>query len=151
MSKVKFLTILSIALAVINLVLIGFFLSRPHHGKYKDVPKEYIVKQLNLDKKQVLQYDILIEEHQGKRNVLNEKIMMFQNELYPVVLKEGNVAKKDEILIQLNSIHQELETLHLDHFEQLKKICRADQINQFQALVDKLTDLFLAESHKNKD
>ena len=148
MSKIKFLTLLSAMLAIINLVLIGFFLLGPAHGKNQHEPKKYIVKQLDLDKEQVAQYDVLIEGHQKERKGLNKKIMELRNQLYPIALKDGDASKKDQILVQLNVVHQDLERLHLAHFEALKKICRADQIQQFEALVDELTHLFARKRHK---
>jgi hypothetical protein len=150
MSKIKFLTLLSVALAIINLVLIGFFLLGPAHGKEKNAPKEYILKQLNLDVEQVAKYDVLIEAHQKDRKALNRKIMTLRNELYPIALKDENASKKDQVLVQLASVHQDLELLHLGHFEELKKICREDQKKDFDALVDELTHLFGAKHPKKK-
>jgi hypothetical protein len=150
MSKVKFLTILSATLAIINIALIGFFLLGPHPGKNKDGPKEYIQKKLNLDKGQIAQYDGLIESHQKKRIAINKKIMKLRKELYPITLKEGDISKKGQILVQLNSAHQDLELLHLEHFEEVKKICRVDQHKQFGALVDELTHLFAKKHQKRK-
>lgn len=150
MSKVKFLTILSVTLGLINIVLIGFFLLKPPHGHKNSEPRKYILKQLNLDKEQVAQYDGLIEVHQKKRRALNQQMMELRRELYPIVLKEGNLSKKDQMLVQLKSVHEKLELLHLDHFEQVKKICRADQRKQFDALVDELTHLFATKRQKKK-
>jgi hypothetical protein len=150
MSKLKFLTLLSITLAIINIVLVGFFLLGPRHGKKQHEPKKHIIKQLNLDEEQVGQYDLLIEEHQKKRKVLNKKNMELRNELYIVTLKEVNLSKKNEILAQLTLVRQDLELVHLGHFEQLKKICREDQQEQFEALVDELTHLFDAKHKKKK-
>lgn len=151
MSKLKFLTILSVVLALINIVLIGFFLFGPHHGKREHEPKKYIVQQLNLDKEQVDQYDVLIEAHQRERRTLNRKILELRNQLYPVALKEVDLTKKNAILAQLKLLHQDLELVHLGHFEELKKICRADQEKQFDVLVDELTHLFAAKRQKKKD
>ena len=151
MSKVKFLTLLSVTLVLINIVLIGFFLLRRPHRKMIDGPKMYIFNQLNLDEKQVAQYDSFVVEHQIKRNTLNEKIMGLRKELYPVVLKDGNISKKDQILVQLSAAHQDLELLHLRHFEQLKEICRIDQRKQFDVLVDELTHLFATKGQEKED
>ncbi|MBL4648876.1 MAG: hypothetical protein JKY03_04025 [Aureispira sp.] len=150
MSKVKFLTILSATLAIINIALISFFLLGPPHGKNKNAPKEYILKQLNLDKEQVAQYDVLIEIHQKKRMTLNQNIMELRKELYPIALKDGDISKKEQILAQLESAHQDLELVHLEHFEEVKRICRADQRKQFDALVDELTHLFAKKRPKKK-
>ena len=150
MSKLKFLTLLSSTLAIINIVLIGFFLFEPHRGKKADGPKEYIIKQLNLDKEQVKQYDVLIKEHQQQRKALNQKIMELRKQLYPIALKQANESKTNEILAQLKVVHQDLEAANLGHFEQLKKICQADQSEQFDALVDELAHLFAAKHRKKK-
>lgn len=151
MSKLKFLTILSVGLAVINIALIAFFLFGRHGEKRQDAPKEHIVKQLNLDKKQVDQYDVLIKAHQKKRKGLNEKMMELRNQLYPIALKDVNESKKNEILIQLQGVYQDLEVANLEHFEDLKKLCRADQNEQFDALVDELAHLFVAKRRKKKN
>jgi protein CpxP len=150
MSKVTFLTILSATLVLINIALIGFFLLKPQHGNKKNEPKAYILKHLNLDKKQAVQYDGLIEVHQKERNALNQEIMELRRKLYPIVLKEGDLSKKDQILVQLKSVHEKLELLHLEHFEQVKEICRPDQRKQFDALVDELTHLFARKRQKKK-
>lgn len=147
MSKVKFLTILSSTLAIINLVLIGFFLLGPHQGKNNVGPKQYILKQLNLDKEQAAQYKVLIVTHQKGRIALNEKIMALRNQLYIAALKENDASKKNQVLSELKILHQQLEVLHLEHFEQLKKICRTDQLKHFDGLVDELTQLFITKKN----
>jgi Spy/CpxP family protein refolding chaperone len=147
MSKVKFLTILSSTLAIINLVLIGFFLLGPHHGNNKNAPKEYILKQLDLDEDQVAQYEVLIVAHQKGRIALKEKIMALRNQLYIAALKENDASKKNQVLSELKILHQQLEVLHLEHFEQLKKICRANQLKHFDGLVDELTQLFITKKN----
>lgn len=150
MSKLKFLTLLSVLLAIINIALISFFLFRPHHRGHQNEPKKYIIEQLNLDKEQVVQYDVLITAHQKERKTLNKKVMELRNQLYSAALKEADPSKKNEILTQLKSVHQDLELLHLGHFEELKKICRTEQGKQFDALVDELTRLFVAKHQKKK-
>lgn len=148
MSKVKFLTILSVVLVVTNLALIGFLLSRPSDKKER--PKNYLVKHLNLSQEQINEYDRLIKTHQEGRKASNRKLLELRNKLYIAVLKEQDIVKKEDVLNQLDAVHREQEVLHLSHFEALRKLCKGEQLKQFEILVEELTELFAGRRHKNK-
>lgn len=150
MNKLKFLTIASITLLLINLLLVGFIVLRPLWKKKNIGPKDYIVKRLNLNEAQIKQYDVWIEAHQNKRKELNKKIIKNRQLLYQQLVT-NTPEIPNRFIDELGMIQQELEILHWKHFQDLKLLCTEDQLKEFNLLVDELAILFASKKrHRQK-
>ena len=160
MEKTKLLTIGIIALFLLNLGTLGFlYFSAPkgHHpqelrpeGKLK--PREIIIEKLHFDIDQIKQYDQLIQLHRRQITEMEEKIRDSKNELY-LQLNEDRVNKKatDSLITDLASYQKEIETLHFNHFYDIKNVCKKEQLDDYAELTHELTRLFSKRPRRRND
>lgn len=147
MEKTKLLTIAVIGLLLINLGTLGFLLlnnkqQHPPHGGRPE-PKEIIIEKLNLDKNQQSDYAKLIQWHRGEITRLDDNIRQAKNELYSQLNEtETNAKTKDSLIAVINSNQKQIEQTHFKHFEDIKKLCRKDQMENFNDLTEELARIF---------
>ncbi len=152
MEKTKLLTIAVLSLLVLNLATLGFLLlSGPngnHHqqgqgpeGRLK--PKEIIIEKLHFDVNQQKEYDKLIQWHQGEIKTIEDHIREAKDALYQILSSsEINIKSKDSLINALSLHQKEIEITHFKHFEDTKKLCHKDQIEDFNTLTEELGRLF---------
>jgi periplasmic protein CpxP/Spy len=149
MEKSKLITFSIIALLLINLATLGFLLFSgpkngpipPHGGRPK--PKEIIVEKLHFDSKQLADYEQLIQQHRKEITTTEDNIKSAKNELYLLLNNETvDVAKKDSLISLLSNYQKEIETIHFNHFRDIKKLCKPEQLNDFNDLTEELSRLF---------
>lgn len=142
MNKTKLLTYSVIALLLLNLATIGFMLPKPGE-RHRATPREIIIKKLNFDENQQKEYEELISWHRSHIDELDAKIRVTKKELYAQLLvKESNLNTTDSLLTALSDCQKQIETTHFKHFKDIKKLCRKDQLNRFDALTEDLNKLF---------
>nr|WP_262918041.1 periplasmic heavy metal sensor [Pontibacter sp. E15-1] len=131
-----------------NLFMVGFLFFRqsPHPGGGRppfaqEGPKQRIIEQLHFDKAQVLQYEKLIDQHKKAIKGLNNRVRETKSELYQT-LTEENTSTKDSLIKELGRLQQEIETVHYNHFADLRKLCKPDQLGYFETLTISLADFF---------
>jgi periplasmic protein CpxP/Spy len=151
MSKIRLLSIAVIGLLLINAGIVGFLLLRkppvPPEGNgpvKKEGPKKIVIERLNFDKDQVGEYEKLIAEHQVAVRGLKDSINNTKNDLYQS-LKTENLAGKDSLINLLSVLQKRIESVHYEHFIQIKKLCRPDQAENFNALTKDLSGYFTTE------
>lgn len=147
MSKTKLLTILVIILLIINIITLSFFFikaPRNHHPRdfRPKGPSEVIIDRLHFDKNQIAQFNNLIEAHQLKIISFDEKINNVKIELYFQLSKPENKYLTDSLLTILAATQKQIEEAHLQHFKEVKNLCRPNQIEDYNKLTNDLGDLF---------
>ena len=148
MEKTKLLTIAIIGLLLINLATLGFlFLNGkghrlPHEGG-KLEPKEVIINKLHFDASQQKDYAKLIKWHRREIKRLDITIRQTKNELYMQLNQtKVNAKTKDSLIALLNSYQKQVEETHFKHFEDIKKLCHQDQMENFKELTEELSRIF---------
>ena len=147
MTKIRVLTISVICLVLINLVLIGGILiggPKPFRE-----PKMFIIERLDFTTAQVLEYEDLIEVHKNDVAKNGKEIKALKDELY-LTLIINDEAKQSKIIEEIVLSKKKIEILHLNHFKDIKLICKPEQQEKFSKLVEELPRLFLPPSHKKK-
>lgn len=148
MERTKLLTITIIGLFLINLATLGFlFLNGPKPGgmphEGRPLPKEIIIDKLHFDTNQQKEYEKLIHWHRGKIDKLDSAIRETKNELYSILGEEkiDNNAKT-RLITRLNQYQKQVEETHFKHFEDIKKLCKPEQKEEFEALTEELSRIF---------
>jgi periplasmic protein CpxP/Spy len=150
MSKLKLLSIAVIGLLVVNLFIVGFLLlNKPPLPERaapfaKEAPRKKIIELLHFDEEQVKQYEELIRQHRESIKSLRDNLRETKSNLYQS-LKEGNGANKDSLINELGMLQEKIETVHYNHFMEIKKLCKPDQLGYFNTLTDELADFFNPE------
>jgi len=147
MEKTKLLTISVIGLLLLNFATLGFLFlngSREHHLPHEgQKPREIIIDKLHFDANQQKEYDKIIQWHHGEIERLDGNIRQTKNELYAQLSKpEVNAKTKDSLIAVLNLYQKQIEQTHFKHFEDIKKLCHQDQIDDFNALTEELGRIF---------
>lgn len=152
MNKIKFLMVIVVGLCLVNIGLMAFiFFRQPPmpgdemHGppgiQSEDRPRHLIIKRLDFDEAQVRQYDTLIEAHRAAVRNLEDSIRTAKNQLYATLNENGAIAK-NSLVAKLASLQQQMELVHYSHFEDIKKLCRPDQVQRFKELTADLSAYF---------
>lgn len=148
MERTKLLTITIIGLLLINLATLVFvFLNGPKPGgmphEERHQPKAIIIDKLHFDTNQQKEYEKLILWHRGKIDELDSAIRETKNELYSILGEEkiDNNAKT-RLITRLNQYQKQVEETHFKHFEDIKKLCKPAQKEEFEALTEELSRIF---------
>lgn len=146
---------LIIGLIVLNLCLIAFILmprnGRPPFGK-PEGPKNIIIEKLNLDKSQINAYEVLIAAHRRDISNAQENQNNLKKQLYLLLSnKVENTNQKDSLLLLLADNQRQTELIHYNHFNEIKLICRPNQMQAYHQLVLELQQLFDHNKPKKHD
>lgn len=153
MNKIKFLMVVVVGLCLVNIGLMAFIFFRQPPGPPgpdmhgppgmhpEDRPRHLIIQKLAFNEAQVRQYDTLIEAHRASVRKLEDSIRNTKNELYATLNGNGSAAK-DSLVVKLGLLQQQMEQIHYSHFEDIKKICTPQQLQQFKELTAELAAYF---------
>jgi periplasmic protein CpxP/Spy len=135
-----FLIIISILVAT-NLASLAYLIFGDHFRPKGSGPKDYIIEKLHFDREQTVQYESLIHLHQQENALMDDTLRQLKNELY-MTLAEQNPGNKDSILTELGRVQQECEATHYRHFIDIRKLCRPEQLKDFNNLTSELAKIF---------
>ena len=144
MNKPKTFQWTTLILALMNIALIAFVVFQRHghrrpHGP--DRNRHIIIEKLHLDDEQIANYDELIQIHRQTISVLDHDIMQARKELYSM-LSGNDLTKKDALIEIINQKQKAVEEAHFQHFIEIKKMCRNDQLADYNELTKELAQLF---------
>jgi len=146
MDKIKVLTVGVIALLLLNFGTLGFLLlSGPKHDRRPPhrEPKEIIIDKLQLDATQQASYRTLIDWHRGTIDSLDHQIRSTKNELYlQLTQKTVDIKTKDSLIARLANDQKAIEETHFKHFQDIKNLCKPEQMNNFNDLTEELSRIF---------
>ncbi|MFZ4679301.1 MAG: hypothetical protein ACOYLP_03955 [Flavobacterium sp.] len=151
MKKTKLLTITVIGLLLLNFAILAFLLvSGPREHKRptdrpegRPNPREIIIERLHFDDNQQKEYAVLIIWHRGEIKKLDTNIRPAKNELYNQLKQpQVHVKIKDSLIAVINANQKQIEETHFKHFEDIKKLCHQDQLEDFNELTEDLSRIF---------
>ncbi|MCW3102805.1 MAG: hypothetical protein JWO09_1245 [Bacteroidetes bacterium] len=152
MNRTKLLTIAVIGLLLLNTGTLGMLLLRgAEHHPHGDMPppprgegpKRIIMERLHFDEAQRRQYEALIDGHRKRSDELHEASRYLHKELYSLLAADtADKAKADALILQIAENQKATDNLNFDHFQQIKAICRPEQLNDFKELSEELSELF---------
>ena len=149
MSKTKLLTFSVIALLLLNFGILAFlFLSGPNKRNHE--PREVIIHELHFDKNQIVDYDKLISVHKEKIKNLNDSIKNCKNELYSKLKTAQNKSVNDSLFIKIAHFQAQIEQTHYNHFLDIKKLCKPNQLEDYNELTTKLSEMFQGKQQKQR-
>lgn len=148
MKNINFFKISTLILIFINILMMFVFFN----DKKKQKPREIIIEKLKFDEIQIKQYDKTIFVHQNNIKILDDSIRITKNKLYQLLKNDKiNVSKKNELINKINSFQTKIENVHFNHFIEIKKLCKKDQLNDFNKLSDELSKLFSPKKMAKKN
>jgi periplasmic protein CpxP/Spy len=150
MNRTKLLTIVIIGLLIMNLgILCILFLNRGHNDHPAGMPprgegpKKIIIERLHFDPSQVNAYESLIEVHKKRTHELNDTSKILHRNLYALLnTSNPDTAKANELIRLIAEKQKEVDHLNFDHFSDIKKLCKPEQMDDFNLLTEDLAELF---------
>ena len=149
MDKTKFLTIVTIGLFISNLLLIGYIFLNKNRELKREGPKRYIAKRLHLDADQISKYEQMIKLHRIDIRQQDSLILVAKTKLYNCI-NSNNFTLKDSLVNNLGGLQMAIERVHYAHFLDIKKLCRTDQLSDFQGLLAEMPKLFSGRKPPHK-
>jgi hypothetical protein len=145
MNKTKVLGFTVIALVILNFgILLFLFLSKGNEGpRGRKMPREIVIEKLHFDENQIIEYDKTILIHQKNIRDLDDSIRATKNELYQLLNSENiDNIQKDSLYLKLAGFQKQIETTHFNHFLEIKKLCKKEQLSDYKNLTEELSKLF---------
>jgi periplasmic protein CpxP/Spy len=145
MNKTKVLTIAVIVLVLLNISVVAtFMLNKPPHPpgmEGRQSPKTIIIERLHFNETQIAAYDDLIKEHRTTIQNKEEQLKLVKEELYALLAADNQTTSTD-LITKINMIQKEIEEIHFNHFLDIKKLCKPEQLSDFNELTNELASLF---------
>ncbi|WP_026706898.1 hypothetical protein [Flavobacterium frigidarium] len=130
MNKIKVLTFSVIALVILNLGMILFFMViKPREFKnQKNGSRLFIVEKLHFDEPQKKQFRVSIEQHITKIKRYESTILSTKEVLY-LQLSQAKIdlKAKDSLIAVLGNMQKKVETARFEHFKAIESICNTPQ------------------------
>jgi protein CpxP len=145
MNKIKLLSLAVIVLLLLNLGILGFlFLSKDNSGPDgRKMPREIVIKKLHFNENQIHEYDKIIKIHQDDIRNIDDSIRTTRNELYKLLNAETiDSSKKDSLNLKFADFQKQVEIIHFNHFLEIKKICKKEQLAYYKSLTEELSKIF---------
>ena len=141
MKKNKLVTFIVVVLLLLNFAILGFlFLSKSDRNTKE--PREVIIEKLHFDAQQVEDYDKLITLHRKKIRDLHDSVKNCKNKLYGQLQNVQKTQLTDSLFTKIARYQYQMEQAHYDHFLDIKKICKPNQLEDYNELTAELSEMF---------
>lgn len=146
MRKITFLTIAVIVLILLNIAVLGFVFTKENHPNFPEgrhpQPKDIIIKKLHFDEAQQEKYKAEIAKHQKEIRKFDKAIRENKHKLYNLLATTYSEQQKDSLIGVIVANQRKVEETHFNHFQDIKAICKPNQIEYFNELTRELPKLF---------
>ena len=155
MERIKLLTVAVIALLLLNMGTLAYLFVGQGHQRMGPPPpphpRDIIIRKLHFDDAQVQQYEKLIQWHRGQIEVRDREIGKTKDRLYLSLIKSPPDLKvKDSLIGRLSALQKEIEEVHFKHFQDIKAICKPEQIGDYNSLTEELGRIFSRGAKRGK-
>lgn len=141
--KIGFFTFLILNIALLGLILILPIIAPPHPRPV--MPR--VLHQLKFDRKQSALFHQLAREHHQSMRKLNQEIRNHLRDYFSG-LKNGETDKRKSSLEKIQKLEAQRLAITYAHFNDIKALCRPDQIEDFPRVLDQALNL-IAPNQRN--
>ncbi len=140
MKKNTLLTILVTVVILLNVaLLLNMWLGRP--GGHKPVHLR-IVEDIGFDKEQLAKFDKLRDSVSIDLNDVEKRLDDAIFSYFSLLkTKDWNPATKDSLQSLIGELKKEKASILFTHFKEVKAICRPDQLQEFNLVLDQMMGL----------
>ncbi len=107
--------------------------ARPNHPR--DI-QAFLIRELSLDASQAEQYEVLVQQHRKAADSIRPAIRSAKEEMFSLI---GDAQVGDSVVVQaaqrVAALSTELDLRTMAHFRDIRKLCRPDQQQRFDALL----------------
>lgn len=142
MNKIKLLSLIIAGLLISNLVFVFLLFQLSDNLPPKKERKFLIIEKLHFDQNQIQKFEDLIHEHRKQIHENDRQIRDLKNKLYQTLIQESTTNYRDSIIYEISKVQVKIENINYKHFEDIKNICRADQLDLYKNLTNELASYF---------
>lgn len=142
MNKVKVLSIVSIVLFAANLILIWFLMDSKTVPKRREGPRKIIIEKLHFNELQTAEYGKLIDWHRKNIRKSELQMMVLKNQLYTNLQQNKQTNSTDSLIAEIGKAQIEIEHINHKHFNDIKQLCKPEQLKLFDELCEDIAMLF---------
>lgn len=156
MKQLNFYKYTTLALILLNLSIIAFFVfTKPHppnmppkmeHGGHEF--KNHIVDVLHLDEVQFEKFEQSAKKHSEIMDVINQQEHKLVKEYFQKLGSSNQDLPNDSILIKLEIIDKKKLVSTYKHFEEVKSILNKDQEKYFEKFLNEAMILLIPDNKK---
>lgn len=149
MNKSTFYQIVIIALLMLNAFLMfKLYSGEPRMNRHSRMegPRNRIIQKLNFDKSQVAEFEKMVKIHQKTIIEKDHEIMRLKKKILES-LRTDSITDQSYLYNQIGELQAQIEAIHFNHFLEIKKMCRDDQLSDFEELSHRLAEHF-SRRHK---
>ena len=148
------LTIAIIVLLVLNLIILGFFMTSHKNERRGDIEnrqgrKQIVIERLDFNDEQVAAFNMLITEHRKRIKDNDSAIRTIKTNIFNA-LGDDRTANIDSMASKIGDLQEHIEVAHYHHFMKVKALCKDEQIEKFNALSKDLSKMFSRKGHTSK-
>lgn len=140
MTKNKFYIAIIFVLVVVNVLLVSWLILKKTQHPKGEGPKALIIEKLHLDENQIREYEGLIQQHRSEIRAHELLLNQAKQNLYGQL--GSQTTHLDSLYKAIANEHSKIEQIHFHHFENIKRLCRPEQLPYFDILSKELTVLF---------
>ena len=140
MTKIKLLVAAVCLLVAVNLFMMWQLAKPPRFNGPEN--QKIIIEKLGLDANQEAQYDQLVGAHKRNIRMYDDSMKALKKELYTKSLVVSDTAGAQAIIQKITEVQQSIEWVHYGHFEDIRALCRPDQLPAFEELAIDLSSMF---------
>lgn len=146
MKQVNLFKLLTLALGILNLVLLLVIFLPPHRSP--EAFKFRLIRVLELDESQTQKFETSARKHRERiRQLDSTRRQLIQKYFQP--LRSGGQKKGNEkILSQLKEVEAEKMIATYLHFEELKGLCNDRQLKKYPEILEKALQILLQRPGK---
>lgn len=99
-------------------------------------PKEFLIRELKLDEKQIEDYGKLVDEHRTEMKRIREKIRNEKDNLWKEITKPKNENNSVErSAAEIGEDQKQIELITFAHFKKVRELCNDDQKKKFDEVI----------------
>ncbi len=150
MNKLKFLVMIIVILFAGNMILLAVYVQHKKESFNPDKPKNIIIERLDFDDDQITAYSMLVDEHRKVIRSKNSEILQCKKALYLHLTQTDQGKICDSLTSTMAKLQKEIETIHFEHFLDIKNLCNQNQLEKYELLVGDLVEIFNRNKHPQK-
>lgn len=142
MNREKFYIMVIIGLVATNLLMgVIMMTAKPkENGQINRENKDIISEKLNFDEDQDFAFQYLRDEHRHNVSHLEQELHQKRKLLFKNL--KDSTQNTNLILNDIARINKQMDSFNYIHFAEIKKICKPEQMEDFNELTEKLANMF---------
>lgn len=151
MEKKIFYQYTILGLVALNIGVLAFFLfaksHRPPPRFAKNLQSE-VIEILDLDQQQAATFRKMAAEHRLKMSAIDERRKKLLLPYLATLSDDSESSHPDSLLQRFQRAEREKITSTYQHFQEIKKILKKEQLPHFEVFIEKISDRILSSEQK---